>query len=54
MPRSPVEIAYGSLDAFVAEVQADIDAGRTCRVDGPIILDCIRRWHRDNVWAMWQ
>lgn len=53
-PRSPVEKAYGSLDAFIAAVQADIDTGQVCRFDGPILLESIKRWHRENVWAIWR
>lgn len=50
-PKSPVEIAYGSLDAWEAEVQADIDAGKADPVDMPVILLCVRRFHADNVWG---
>ncbi|MBP6013150.1 MAG: hypothetical protein KBA31_13065 [Alphaproteobacteria bacterium] len=52
--RSPIEIAYGSLDAFVEKVQGDIDAGTLDRIDMPIILNCIRRWHHEQLWSGWQ
>ena len=53
-PRTPIEIEYGSLDAFEAELQAEIDAGRMCQFDGPIILRSIRRWHREELWGSWR
>lgn len=49
-PRSPIEVAYESLESFMTETQAEIDAGRLDRIDGPIILNCIRRWHNDRLW----
>ena len=52
--RSPIEIAYGSLDAFVVDVQADIDAGKLDRIDMPIILNCICRWHHEKLWSDWR
>jgi hypothetical protein len=51
---SPFEAAYGSLDAFVAMAQAQIDAGELDPRDGPPILAAIRRWHTDEVWGLWQ
>jgi protein tyrosine/serine phosphatase len=53
-PRSPIENWYGSLDAFVDQVQAEIDAGKLCRTDGPILLHCISRFHRAGLWGAWQ
>lgn len=53
-PRSPLEVAYGSLDAFVADAQAKIEVGRFCSIDGPIILNCVRRWHEKNLWGGWR
>lgn len=53
-PRSPFEAAWGSLDAFADEVQAGIDAGTYDRIDMPIIVNCIRRWHSDEVFGAWQ
>ena len=37
-----------------AQVQAEIDAGGMCRFDGPLILNPIRRWHREELWAGWR
>ncbi|QZP07084.1 hypothetical protein [Caenibius sp. WL] len=51
VPRSPFEVAYGSLDAFAEEVQAGIDAGAYDRIDMPIVLICIRRWHSDGTFG---
>ena len=53
-PRSPVEVAYGSYDAFADSVNADIGAGKLDSVDGPLLLNAIRRWHRDGVWQRQQ
>jgi len=50
-PRSPFEVAYGSLDAYADEVQAGIDAGTYDRIDMPIVLACIRRWHSDGTFG---
>ena len=53
-PRSPVELAYGSFDTFADNVNADIGAGKLDAVDGPLLLNAIRRWHRDGVWQRQQ
>jgi len=53
-PRSPIEIAYGSLQAWEAETQAGIDAGTLDRIDMPVVMACVRRWHADGVFGMWQ
>jgi len=53
-PRSPIEAAYGSLESFLVASQAEIGTGRFCTVDGPIILNCIRRWHDKNLWGGWR
>jgi len=52
-PRSPIEMMYGSLEACEAEVEQGIEAGRLCCVDAPVVLACIRRWHREGAWRMW-
>jgi hypothetical protein len=51
--RSPLEVAFGSLDAFEAELQQGIVAGKLCHLDVPVIVNCIRRWHREQVWGNW-
>lgn len=43
-PRSPIEIAYGSHDAFEDKVQADILAGKLDKVEMPLVLAALRRW----------
>lgn len=45
---SPIEAIYGSVDAFAAEVQAKVDEGKLCPVDMPVVIECLRRWHRDG------
>jgi hypothetical protein len=50
-PRTPIELAYGNLEAWEAEVQADIDAGKADPVDMPVVLMCVRRWHTEKLWA---
>jgi hypothetical protein len=52
-PVSAFELDYGSLEAFEAAAQAMIDAGTLDRRDGPVVLASIRRWHTDEVWALW-
>lgn len=53
-PRSPIECLFGSLEVFEAWVQAEIDAGKTCRFDGPLVLNAIRRWHREGLFGAWR
>jgi hypothetical protein len=53
-PLSPFEQAFGSLEAWEADVQAGIDAGRLDRIDMPVVIACVRRWHTDGVWSMWR
>lgn len=49
-PRSPIEVAYGSMDAFAeASEHLGLDP-----VDWPIVLQCLRRWHDEGVWEGWQ
>jgi hypothetical protein len=50
---SPIEVMYGSIDAFEAEMQRGIDAGRFDRGDMPHVLAAIRRWHDDGAWQAW-
>ena len=52
-PRTPIELAYGSLEAWEAEVQADIDAGNADPTDMPLVLMCVRRWHTERLWGSW-
>ena len=48
------ETSYGSVEAFAAAVQAEIDGGTVDRRDGALILWAVRRWHCDRVWDLWQ
>lgn len=50
-PRSPSEVAYGSFDAFADETNAEIAAGKLRKHDMPIVLECLRRMHRDQAWG---
>lgn len=45
---SPIEAIYGSVDAFADEVQAKVGEGKLCPVDMPVVIECLRRWHRDG------
>jgi hypothetical protein len=49
---SPYERDYGSLDGFAAFVHAEIGAGTLDPLDGPLILDAVRRWHADALWGL--
>ncbi|WP_152968366.1 hypothetical protein [Gemmobacter sp. LW-1] len=50
-PRlSPIAALYGSTEAFAADCMAEVDAGKLCGTDMPIILDCLRRWDREGSW----
>lgn len=53
-PRSPIEQAYGSLEAFEAEVNAGIAAGTYDSRHMPLVLGAMRKWHRDRVWGNWR
>ena len=35
-------------------MQAAIDAGMLDGRDMPIVLRCVRRWHEEKVWSLWQ
>ena len=52
-PRSPIEVAFGSMEAFADRVNADIGAGRLDGIDMPMVLAAVARWHRDRVWDGW-
>lgn len=52
-PRSPFAQLYGSFDAYVERVQAQIGPDGLDRTDMPIVLNCLRRWETDGVWGAW-
>lgn len=52
--RTPIEIAYGSMEAFAATTMAEMEAGKLDSVDVPVVLQCLRNWHRDRVWGGWE
>ena len=50
-PRpSPIATLYGSTEAFATECMAEVEAGKLCGTDMPIILDCLRRWDTEGSW----
>jgi hypothetical protein len=53
-PRSPFEVAYGSMDAFADKVQLDVAAGKLDGIDMAGVVASLHRWHRDQVWAGWR
>lgn len=50
---SPFVRAYGSLEAFEATVQANVEAGTFDGRDMANLLASVRRWHSDDVWTVW-
>jgi hypothetical protein len=53
-PKTPFELAFGSFEAFEDKVNADLLAKKMDRVDGPLLLNAVRKWHRDHVWQGFQ
>jgi hypothetical protein len=51
---SPIGRAWGSFDAFAAEGEADMQAGKLDRQDFSIVLQCLARWEADGTWGAWQ
>ena len=49
-PRSPFEVAYGSLEAWEADARAGIVDGRSDPVDMAVVITSIRRWHAEGLW----
>lgn len=49
-PASPIVLVYRSFDAFAAEVQADIDAGRLDPRDMVVVVNALRSWETNGVW----
>lgn len=45
---SPIEAIYGSVDAFAAECMAGVEAGKLCPIDMPVVIACVRSWHRNG------
>ena len=50
-PRSPIETAFGSYAAFAEQTNALIAVGTLDARDMPVVLECLRRWHADQVWS---
>ena len=54
-PRpSPFVAIYGSFEAFADECMTEVRAGKLCRTDMPVVIECLRRWERDGAWQGWQ
>ena len=51
-PASPFVLWYGSLEAFAASAQTEMDAGTLDQRDGPDLLAAVQRWHQDAVWEV--
>jgi hypothetical protein len=49
--RSPFALAFGSFEAFAAECEADMAAGRLDSTDFPVVLASLARWERDGTWG---
>ena len=54
LPRSPIEVCWGSFGAFEDQTLALIDAGKLDRGDMLAVLTALRRFHADRVWAGWK
>ena len=50
-PRSPFAVGWGSVEAWGADWRASMDAGAMCPVDGPKLIECVKRWHEQGVWG---
>ena len=53
-PRSPIEVAYDSMEAFADKVQLDVALGKLDSRDMPLVLAAFHRWHRGRVWSGWR
>lgn len=49
---SPIEALYGSTEAFAQECMAEVEAGKLCGTDMPVLLDCLRRWDHEGSWGL--
>ncbi len=45
-PRSPIAAAFGSFEAFAADCEAGMDAGRLDKRDFPAVLLSLARWDK--------
>ena len=52
--RSPFVIAFGSFEAFAAECEVAMDAGKLDRADFSHVLRSVARWELDGTWEAWQ
>jgi hypothetical protein len=58
-PKSPLDLIYGSFDAFAQKMRADVEAGRLDRADvvgadgNGGILAALRCWHDEQLWGGW-
>lgn len=47
---SPLEMAYGSLEAWEADCESGIDEGRLDPRDMLVVVTAVRRWHEEGAW----
>ena len=50
-PTSPVELWFGSIEAFSEEMRAGIATGIYDQRDMPVVIAGVERWHRDCAWG---
>ena len=50
-PTSPIELWFGSLEAFNDDLHAGIAAGAYDPTDMLVVIAGIERWHREGAWA---
>ena len=48
--RSPFALAFGSFDAFAAECESDMAAGKLDPTDFPVVLQSLRGWETNGTW----
>lgn len=60
VPRTPFELAYGSLEAWEAEIRAEVEAGKLDATDllgadgSGGILRAIWNWHERGLYGVWR
>ena len=51
---TPIEAAYGSLEAFEELTRSQIEEGKLCAADMDDVLKALRRWHSEGAWSSWK
>ena len=52
--HTPIEAAYGSLEAFEELTRTQIEEGKLSAIDMEDVLKALRRWHNDGAWSNWK